>query len=186
MKISKTSWMILGAGVFVIALAGLGVARNGQVQDQKKVTADLAVNTARLNNLQVTPAEPRITELEQEVKDAQSQTEEIKAKLIQSIISVDVADKFYEIAAFYSVNVTSMGTSTNSEQPFGGIPCEVISLSASASGAVENVIDFVKGLNDNFTTGFVRSAQLDTKDPLESIVSVQLIVYSYRGNQDGQ
>jgi hypothetical protein len=97
-----------------------------------------------------------------------------------------VADKFYEIAGFYSVNVTTMGTSTNSEQPFDGIPCEVISLSASVSGTMENIIDFVKGLNDNFTTGFVRSAQLNIKDPLESIVSVQMTVYSYRGNQDGQ
>jgi hypothetical protein len=82
MKISKASWMILGAGVFIIALAGLGVARSGQVQEQKKVTADLAVNTARLNKLQITPAPPQTGELEEEIKDTQSLTEEIKAKLI--------------------------------------------------------------------------------------------------------
>ena len=186
MKISKASWMILGAGVFIIALAGLGVARSGQVQEQNKVAADLAVNTARLNNLQISPAQPRIDELEQEVKDAQSQTEEIKTRLIQSVISVDVADKFYEIAGFYSVNVTTMGTTTDSEQSFSEIPCQVISLSASVSGTMGNIIDFVKGLNDNFTTGFVRSAQLDVKDPLESKVNIQMVVYTYRGNQDGQ
>jgi hypothetical protein len=186
MKISKASWMILGAGVFIIALTGLGVARSGQVQEQKKVTTDLTVNTARLNNLQVSLEQSRINELEQEVKDAQSQTGDIKNRLIQSVISVDVADKFYEIAGFYSVNVTSMGTSTNSEQPFTGIPCEIISLSASVSGTADNIIDFVKGLNDNFITGFIRSAQLDLKDPLNSSVSLQMIVYSYKGNQDGQ
>jgi len=97
-----------------------------------------------------------------------------------------VADKFYEIAGFYSVNITSMGTSTISEQPFASIPCDVISLSASVSGTMENVIDFVKGVNDNFTTGFVRSAQLDIIDPVESNVSIQMIIYSYRGNKDGQ
>jgi hypothetical protein len=186
MKISKASWMILGAGVFIIALAGLGMARSGQVQEQKKVNSDLAVNTLRLNNLQVPTEQSRINELEQEVKDAQNQTEDIKARLIQSIISVDVADKFYEIAGFYSVNVTSMGTSTNSEQPFAGIPCEIISLSASVSGTMDNIISFVKGINDNFNTGFIRSAQLNLKDPADSSVSLQMIVYSYKSDENGQ
>jgi hypothetical protein len=182
MKISKATWMILGAGVFIIVLIGLGVARYGQVQEQEKVSGDLAVNTVRLNKLQVITALPQTNEIEEEIKDVQSQTEDIKARLIQSIISVDVADKFYEIAGFYSVNVTSMGTSAMSEQPFADIPCDVISLSASVSGTMEDVIDFVKGLNDNYTTGFIRSAQLDMKNPLESFVSIQMIVYSYRSN----
>jgi hypothetical protein len=186
MKISKASWMILGAGVFIIALAGLGVARYGQVQEQNKADGELAVTNARLSNLRIAPVQAQIEELQQEVNDAQSLTEEIKAKLIQSIISVDVADKFYEVAGFYSVNVTSISTSTNSEQPFANIPCDVISLSASASGTVENIIDFVKGLNDNFTTGFIRSAQVDIHDPLDSVVSIQMIVYSYQGETDGQ
>ena len=47
--------------------------------------------------------------------------EEIKARLLQSVISVDVTDKFYEIAGFYNVSVISIGTSTMSEQPFEGI-----------------------------------------------------------------
>jgi hypothetical protein len=181
MKISKASWMILGAGVFIIALSGLGVTRYGQVQEQKKITSTLAINTARLNKLQVTTAQTQIIELEELVKDVQKQTEEIKARLIQSIISVDVADKFYEIAGFYGITVTSIGTSTLSKQPFADIPCEVISLNASVLGTMEDVISFVKGLNDNFTTGFIRSAQFDVQDPLESVASIQMIVYSYRG-----
>jgi hypothetical protein len=186
MKISKAAWMILGAGVFIIALLGLGVARYGQVQDQKKITTELAVDTARLEKLQVVSAQPQINVLEEEVKDMQRQTEEIKARLIQSIISVDVADKFYEIAGFYSVNVTSLGTSSISEQLFAAIQCDVIGLNASVSGTMENVIGFVKGLNDNYTTGFVRSAQIDMKDPLAANVSIQMVVYSLRGNQNGQ
>ena len=186
MKISKATWMILGAGVFIIALLGLGVTRYGQVQEQKKLAKELAVNTMRLDKLQVTSAQPQISELEEEVKDVQRQTEEIKARLIQSIVSVDVTDKFWEIAGFYSVNVTSIGTTSVSEQLFAAIQCEVIALSATVSGTTENVIDFVKGLNDNYTTGFIRSAQIDLKNPLESIVSVQMVVYSLRGDQDGQ
>jgi hypothetical protein len=186
MKISKATWMILGAGIFIIVLSGLGVARYGQVQERDKVSEDLAVNTVRLNKLQVITPQAQIDELQEEVNDVQSQTEDIKTRLVQSIISVDVADKFYEIAGFYSVNVTSLGTSALSEQPFADIPCEVISLSASVSGTMENIVDFVKGINDNYTTGFIRSAQLELKDPAESFASIQMIVYSYRNNKDGQ
>jgi hypothetical protein len=186
MKISKASWMILGAGVFIISLTGLGVARYGQVQEQKKLTTDLALSTTRLNKLQVTSAQPQIEELQLEVEDVKKQIEEIKARLLQSVISVDVADKFYEIAGFYDVIVTSIGTSAMSEQPFTDIMCDVISLGASVSGTMENIVDFVKGLNDNFSTGFIRSAQLDVNDPLKSYVNIQMIVYSYRGNNDGK
>jgi hypothetical protein len=180
--ISKTSWMILGTGVFIIALAGLGVARSGQMQEQKKITEELALNTARLNNLQASPVDIQVNEFEETVKNAQSRTADIKAQLKQAILSVDVADKFYEIADYYSVNVTSMGTSTIAEQSFANIPCETISLSASVTGTMTDIVEFVKGLNDKFTTGFVRFAQLDLQDPLLSMVSIQMIVYSYKGN----
>jgi hypothetical protein len=186
MKISKASWMILGAGVFIIALTGLGVARYGQVQDQKKLTSDLALSTSRLNNLQVVSAQPQIDDLENDVADVQKQVEEIKVKLLQSVISVDVTDKFYEIAGFYNVTVNSIGTSTLSEQPFADISCDVISLSATVNGTMDKIVDFVKGLNDNFSTGFIRSAQINASDPLDTSVSVQMIVYSYRSNQDGK
>jgi hypothetical protein len=185
MKVSKASFMILGAGVFIIALAGLGVARSGQVQEQKLLNQDLSVNNARMNNLQVTPFEAQINELEEEAANAQSQTAEIKKRLQQTIISVDVADKFYEIADYYSVNITSISTSSISEKPYADIDCETISLSASVTGAMEDIISFVKGLNDNFATGFVKSAQLGFGDLASSTVSVQMSVYSYKGNQDG-
>jgi len=182
MKISKASWMILGAGVFIIALTGLGVARYGQVQEQKKLTSELALSTTRLNKLGVNTAQPQIDELKEDVKDVQKRIGEIKARLLQSVISVDVTDKFYEIAGFYKVSVTGIGTSAMSAQPFEDISCDVISLSASVSGTMEDIVDFIKGLNDNFSTGFIRSAQLDVSDPLASVVSVQMTVYSYRGN----
>jgi hypothetical protein len=31
-KISKTGWIILSAGIFVVVLAGLGITRSGQVK----------------------------------------------------------------------------------------------------------------------------------------------------------
>jgi hypothetical protein len=183
MKVSKPTFMILGAGIFIIALAGLGVARVGQVKEYNRVSADLAVNTARLNNLQAnSPATPQLTELKYEIDEIISRTADIKERLKQSVISVDVSEKFFEVADYYQVTVDSIGTSVVSKQPFAGIPCQMISLSATVYGTYDTLVAFVKGLNDNFATGFVRSAQFNFDAPAGPFASVQMVVYTYREN----
>ena len=127
----------------------------------------------------------QVNELEEQLKDALSQVAEAKEKMKQTVISVDVADKFYEIADFYSITVSSIGTSSTTNQPFQSIECETISLSAAVSGELTDVIDFVIGLNNNYTTGYVRSAQLaigDEADGNSVSASIQMVVYSYKGS----
>lgn len=178
MKLSKASWMILAAGVFLIVLAGLGLTRSNQMKEMAALTEELSVSSLRLSNLKVTQFDAQINELQEQLRDAQERAVEARDKLKQSVISVDVADKFYEIADYYGVIVSRVGTTTISEQPFSSIDCDTISLSAEVSGELDDLVDFIKGLNDNFSTGFVRSVQING----EETVSLQMIVYSRKGN----
>ena len=41
LKLSKTSWLILSAGVFIVVLAGLGLTRSQQMKEQTKVADEL-------------------------------------------------------------------------------------------------------------------------------------------------
>jgi len=182
MKISKASWMILAVGAFIIILAGMGVARSGQTKEQDRINEQLSVSSARLSNLQVTSLQTQIDELEEQLKETQDQTVEARDRLKQTVISVEVADKFYEIADYYGVTVHDIGTTSISQQPYASINCETISINADVSGEPKNIIDFITGLNDNFTTGFVRSAQLTNSDNTTSRVNVQMIVYSNKGS----
>lgn len=178
MKISKASWMILGAGVFLIVLAGLGLARSGQMKDMETLQEELSVSTARLNNLKVTQFQTQINELEEQLRDAQERAAEARDKLKQSVVSVDVADKFYEVADYYGVSVLRINTTTISEQPYSSINCETISLGAAVYGEMDDLVDFIIGLNDNFSTGFVKSLQMNGGGS----ASLQMIVYSRKGN----
>jgi hypothetical protein len=113
------------------------------------------------------------------VPDAQDRAAEAMVKLDQTVISVDVAEKFYEVADYFGVTVRSISTTTITGKPFAGIGCETISLSAEVDGAQEDLVDFIVGLNDNFTTGFVKSLQLNNED---NNISLQMIVYSRKGS----
>jgi hypothetical protein len=185
LKFSKTGGLILSAGIFVVVLAGLGITRSGQLSEQGKLGTDLASSQARLDKVDTNTYEFQLTELNQQLADNQQQLAEVKDKLRQKIESVDVSDKFYEIAAFYSVNVTVMGTTKVSGDTYQGVEMAVISLNGMASGAFPDVIKFIAGLNNNFSTGFVQSVEIEVAKPETeevSSASISLIVYSYEGN----
>jgi hypothetical protein len=182
MKISKASWLILAAGIFIIILAGLGVTRSGQIKQFDTLSENLSITTARLNNLQVGSLQTEINEYQEQVKDTLSQVAEVSDKLKQTVISVDVADKFYEIAEYCGVIVTNMGTTPVSDQKYAKIDCMTTSVNAQISGTPEGIVKFVIAINDNFSTGFVRAAQLHFMPDDISTVSLQMIVYTQKGS----
>jgi hypothetical protein len=185
LKFSKTGWIILSAGVFIVVLAGLGITRSGQLKEQGKLGTDLASYQMRVGVIDVTGDQVQLEELTQQLADAQDQLAEVKGKLHQLIDSVDVTDKLYEIAAFYSVNVTVMGTSQKSDENYEGVPCTVISLRATARGEFLDIIDFIAGLNNNYTTGFAQSVQIKVGDEEAgefTQADIDFIVYSYEGS----
>jgi hypothetical protein len=183
MKITKTSWLILGVGVFIIVLVALGLTRSGQIKAQDSLRQQLSVSNTRIGNVQVNGFQMQINELQEQLKVAQEQSSAAQDRLKQKIISVDVTDKFYEIAGLYGVTVNNIGTTSITRQPYASINCDIISLNANVSGAPNNVINFITGLNDNYSTGFVRSVQLDSSDNSTSQISIQMIVYSIKENK---
>jgi hypothetical protein len=178
MKISKASWMILVAGVFIIILAALGITRSGQVNEYEALSSDLTLLSSRLNNLQTGNIQTQIDEYKVQLKDTQEQAAEARTKLEQTVISVDVAEKFYQIADYCEVIINNLSTSTISAQKFEAVDCEATSLSAFISGEKENIIDLIIALNNNFTTGFVKTAQFNLSNSENGSVGVQMIVYT--------
>jgi len=183
MKISKASWMILGAGIFIIVLAGLGVTRSGQITQLDSLSENLSVNAARLNNFKVGQQQAEVDEYQQQLKDVLDQVNEVKDKLKQTVISVDVADKFYDIATFSNVIVVNLNTTKISEEPYASIDCDTIAVSGQVSGTRGDIIKFIIALNDNFTTGFVQAAQVVSSDNKTSSVNLQMSVYTRKENE---
>lgn len=192
LKLSKTGLLILSAGIFIVVLGGLGITRSGQLQDQSKLTMDLATFQMRMDKLDTSQEQKQYTELSQQLEDSQQQLAEVKDKLHQKITSADVTAKLYEIADYYSVNVTVMGTTSQAQIDYEDVPCTAISLTATARGPVEDIVSFAAGLNNNFSTGYIQQAQFvipepdpgadpDSPPPLPN-ATITIVVYSYEGS----
>ena len=160
LKLSKTSWLILAAGLFLVVLAGLGMTRSQQVKEQTKATSDLNLATKQLATIQTSSLSQQLETLKTKVDESQALLNDAQAQLHQTVISVDVADQFFKIAAFCSVNITNLTTTTISRAKFDNVTLSTTSLSATVTGQKTDIVKFITSLNDGYVTGTVQSAQV--------------------------
>jgi hypothetical protein len=183
MKLSKTSWLILSAGIFTVVLAGLGVTRSGQMKEQNTLDEELGMSTTILEKSQAIPLETQLGDLQEKLKESESQLAEAKDRLRQTVLSVDVTDNFFQIANYCNVVVMNLNTTSISNNSLNDVNFSTISLTATATGELSKLIDFIISLNKGYTTGFVKSAQLSVDDTTgETSAAINMVIYSYEGS----
>jgi hypothetical protein len=185
LKLSKTSQIFLSVGIFVVIAASLGWTRSKQLDEQNQLDEELSVVEKRVDNIQVKPLRQKYDELQGQLDASTTQLTAVKDNLRQPVESIDVTDEFFAIAYSCGVEVTSVSTSVIKSEKLGNITCAMIALNAGVTGEVPNLINFVTRLNDDFTTGIVKSAQISI--PESSGVSkpsagVTMSVYAYKGD----
>jgi hypothetical protein len=189
LKLSKTSWLILAAGVFLVVLAGLGLTRSQQMKEQTQLNDEVNLAEKLLGTLQTETLSQQLENLRVKVEEGEAQLQEAQARLDQSVISVDVTDEFFKIAEYCSVNVTSMSTTMISQINYEGVAFSTISLAANIIGDEENIINFINSLNNSYATGNVQAAQISIQTAIGGgevpaggdTATVSMIVYSYEG-----
>ncbi len=182
MKLSKASWLILSTGVFVVVVAGLGLTRSQQIQQESQLGDELGLTQTRLTKFDIDQLRQQQADLQKQLDESAIQLTAAKDKLHQNIESIDVTDEFFRIARSRGVTVASISSSKISTEKLGDIVCSVIELSGTATGKVSNLINFVTGLNTDFTTGVVRSVQMsipEATDQNEPSATVRLVIYTY-------
>ncbi len=190
LKLSKTSWLILAAGVFIVALAGLGLTRSQQLKEQTKVSDELTLSEKRLATVQTSQLSQQLENLKVKLEESQVMLKEAQLRLRQTVISADITEKFFRIAESCSVNVTNLSTTPIVQAKYEGIGVSTAALNASLTGKATNLVNFVVALNNSYLTGNVQSAQLGIAEPTEetgwvepdsSTATISMIVYSYEG-----
>lgn len=183
-KFSKTGLLILAAGAFIVILAGLGIIRYNQTSEQEELNDALSLAEVRLNAVNLQPYEVQKAELQEQLLASEGLLIDARERLVQSVVSVNVTDKFYEIAAYHEIIIDSISTTKNQNASYLGVACTQISIAATVSGDLSHTIDFIAGLNNNFSTGFIQSAQLDVQNatlPGGVKASLLMVVYTYGG-----
>lgn len=184
MKLSKTSWLILAAGIFIVVFASLGITRSQQLQEQEQLDDELTVAEMRLNKFQVKQLRQQQDELQKQLDESTMQLTADKDKLRQTIDSINVTDEFFEIARSCSIEVVGISSSNIGSEELGNIVCSVITLNATVAGDTSNLISFVIRLNNDFTTGIVKSAQISIPEMADDRPSanILMVVYAYGGD----
>jgi len=185
LKLTKTSWLILSVGIFIVVVAGLGLTRSQQFQEKDQLDEELSISEKRLNKFQVKDLREQQEELQERLDESTIQLMAVKDSLRQPVESIDVTDEFFAIAYDCGVEVMSISSSGIKSEKLEDIVCSVISLNARVTGEVSNLITFVIKLNNDFTTGIVESAQLSIPETVyegKASASIQMVVYAYEGD----
>jgi hypothetical protein len=185
LKLSKTSWLILAAGIFIVVLSCLGVTRSGQVKEQNKLDEELKMSESRLDKTPTTELQTQLGELQERLEESEGQLAEAKNRLRQTVLSVDVTDKFFEIAKYCDVVIMNITTTTITKNTVAGVNYATISLGAAITGDASKILDFIISLNKGYATGYVKSALIslnnESGEEGSASASIQMIVYSYEG-----
>ncbi len=200
MKLGKTSWLILTLGIIIVAFVSLGIARSQQIQEQKQLDEKLSVAELRLDQLQLKQLYAQKNELEGRLSETTIQLEAAKNALRQSIESIEVTDSLFEIAEACGVEIAEISSSELGSDTLGEITCSVIRLTLSVEGDVPNLILFIIKLNNGFTTGVVRSVEINIQEEADEeadeetegeqfeeeikkpSANIRLVIYTYQGD----
>jgi hypothetical protein len=188
LKLSRTSWLILAVGLFVVIAAGLGITRSQQAQEQGRLNDELATSEQSLAAIQITGLQSQLTGLQQSVAQAQLQLNQAQQQLEQTVVSVDVTDKFFSIARDCGVEVLNLGTSPISPNVYEGVGLSTTAITAQVEGELSALVNFVESLNREFSTGMIQTFQIDippSGSDASPSISIQMIVYSYEVEGDG-
>jgi len=184
LKLTKTSWLIITIGLFVIVLAGLGAVRSQQVHQLDQLKDELALAQLKLKGFQFEKLTFRQKELEQQLSETASQSEAAKTTLSQPVKSITISDTLFDIAETNSVNVTEIKSSGLAESNLEGVPCSALSLNAQVEGEMDNLISFITMLNNDFAAGAVKSVDINIPDRTgekKPTANFQMVIYTYQG-----
>lgn len=191
MKLGKTSWMILLAGIFVVVIGSLGLARYQQLGAQQQLSEEFSIANARVINLQFDHLREQEADLKVQLKESQDRVGVAKDRLRNDKVqSIQITDDFFDIADACGVEVVSLSTTALSGEELGTVVCQSVPFSGRVEGSLADIVRFVHKLNSDYTTGVVKNASIsiindddslstNTNDPASG--EVRLIAYTYEG-----
>jgi hypothetical protein len=180
-NLSKTSWIILSVGVFIVVLAGLGVTYSQQIKEKNELQDELAVTDLRLEKFNIAELQQQESQLLEEIEAETAKLESALAEIQQTIESIDVTGTCYLIASQSDVEIIDISSTEIGNAEMGELGLSKIALSVGVTGSLPNIVDYIAELNDNFTTGHVVTVQMNFGD-IPPYASIQLVIYSYEGD----
>lgn len=202
MKLSKTSWLILGIGILAIGVGGLYMLYSQQRQEQQRLDDRLAVAQMTLPTLvsekedserQLTQLKNQLARLETELTQAGSLLAEAAMSFPDSVESIEYGEALFQIAD--DLEITRITTSPPTYKEVEGVTLSVGSFMVNVVGDVADILDFIDTIatHEDFLSTTVELVNIDIQEPplegeqeglaeeAKSSAIVRLTVYGHTG-----
>jgi hypothetical protein len=172
MRVSRKVWIIVGIGIFIIAVVMLSRLYSGQVNELNELTDRLAIAQTRLPGL-ISDKQ----ELEAELAQAQSSVASNADKYPPSVHSIEYGEYLFEIAGRCNVTLASLSFPSPGSRQEGPVTYWVVSLSLPVSGTRDNIFEFIQVLRTDpkFASTRVKSVSLSGDS-----ASISVDIYGYQ------
>jgi uncharacterized protein YggL (DUF469 family) len=185
MRLGRTAWLVLGIGIFAIALIALLVVYLGKSSEEKQKMADLATAETQLTQL-ISGREALETQLpDQQSKLAEAQSLLFKTQAIfpELTENIEYDEVLAELAHDYDLELMSMAAEGPQEEELEGVICMVISFEVQVRGEVSNMLDMVNAIamDERLATASVELANITTRieEGREPLGTIQFTGFSY-------
>jgi Tfp pilus assembly protein PilO len=159
MKLTKTSWIFLIAGVLIIAAVGLGMTRSQQADQKQQFEQQLLQAKKKLALIKTDDLVAQKDQLTVQIAVYNSQLNSAEAKLYSSEDSISATGDILSTAADCGVDIVTIGESEQSSESLAKTQFNAIPLNIQVQGDFDTIRDFVLALTKTFPTSAAKVVQ---------------------------
>jgi hypothetical protein len=189
-KLSRTTWLVLGIGVFVIAFVTLFFIYARQSGEQEELEVTLAGAQTQLAGLISgrESLENQLTQQQSTLSDTQALLTSAQASFPELEASIEYSEVLTEIADYCELEVTNISAEEPREMEIEGIIFVVISFEVEVEGDVNSILSMVSEIasDERFASATVESVTMNVPEPVpiwiirgEPSAKIKLVGYSY-------
>lgn len=201
MRLGKTSLIILGAGIFIMAFIVLYMVYSQQTTIKQDLDEDLASARVALPRVvdesdnwqrQLSQLKGRLTELQGELAHAKSFLSDNQSSFPELVQSIEYDERFFKLADVWRLNIVSIAASEIQPRRSGSLIFSATKFSVQVKGNVADILGYVGALasDQNLATIEVTQVTINIPEPetvtgKEASATIDLVIFGYRGNQNG-
>jgi len=185
LKLGRKALLVIASGFLVIIIGSLGMVLFNSLGEKIILSEQLSVSRSQLQEINLGQLSSQEAELENRLTQAEAQLESVMKVLAEPLSSTTAATAIFEIADSYGLAVTEITSPGLNDENVAGANLQVVPLTAVVNGNVPDLVKFTTDLNRYFITGAVKTATITVPEGNaadNATASVQLVVYTYRGN----
>lgn len=211
MKITKTSWIFITAGVLLLGGMLLGNQFNQQNQQKTALESQVALAKKKLAAFDNDQLIAQKASLAASIQTYTQQISTDKINLTNALDNIDITNMLIADAGTYGVDILVINSQGTSEETLAGTLCQIQLFNIKTLGTIDNTANFVYSLKKLFPTSAIKSVDLGLADPppvlapdasatptpspdptstpkaapapfKDTTATTNLVIYSYKGN----